>query len=341
MKKPLVSMIVSNLNGMTLNLLEDCMESLMNPGYPNWELIVVDNDSSDKSVEYLEKLFKGKKNCMVVRNPINMYSQGLNLGAQAANGEYLAYFNNDVAIKKGYFQELIKEFQKDKKLGIAQGKLVNYYDRKKIDSAGETMDKYGNPITIGAGEKDTGRYDKEEDILSTSGSATFIKKSMFEKLGKYDPEYGIGYEDMDLALRARRLGYKVKRFPKAVVYHKRASTDLADFIRLQVKRHFNKNRIATMIKNYPVILLASTLPVTIFLYTGIALYEWIVRKNFKIGLTRFTGMWWDVVNLPSLISKRSAINKMGAHLLSEKDLELFSPKSLGALFKDFAAGKKI
>jgi GT2 family glycosyltransferase len=341
MKTPLISMIVSNLNGMTLNLLEDCMTSLMSPGYPNWELIVVDNNSTDKSVSYLEKLFKGKKNCRVIKNPINMYSQGLNLGADAANGEYLAYFNNDVAIKKGYFQELVKQFANDKKLGIAQGKLVNYFDRKKIDSAGETMDKYGNPITIGAGEKDKGQYDKEEDILSTSGSATFIKKELFEKLGKYDPDYGIGYEDMDLALRARRLGYKVKRFPKAVVYHKRASTDLAEFIRIQVKKHFNKNRIATMIKNYPVSLLITTLPVTLILYTGIALYEWIIRRNFKIGATRFTAICWDIVHSPSLVVKRYKIKKLGAKPLSSKDIQLFSPKSLGALFKDFAAGKKI
>lgn len=335
MNKPLITIIVSNLNGMTLNLLEDCMKSLMNPDYPNWELLVVDNQSTDNSVAYLEKLFEKKANCRVIKNTKNMYSQGLNLGAQCAKGEYLAYFNNDVAIKEGYFQELIKQFGNDKTLGIAQGKLLNYFDRKKIDSAGETMDKYGNPITIGAGEKDEGQYDKEEEILSTSGSACMIRKSLFEKLGMYDPDYGIGYEDMDLALRARRLGYKVKRFPKAVVYHKRASTDLAEFIRVKVKWHFNKNRITTMLKNYPFSFLAKTLPVTLLLYAGIIFYEWVVRRNWKFGKVRLTSIFWNVTHLKMTFDKRRKIQALGSKDLSPRDISLFSPKSLKSLFLDF------
>ena len=334
--KPLVTIIISNLNGMQLNLLEECLDSLLKPGYPNWELIVVDNNSTDKSIDYLEKRFKDIPNARVIKNPINMYSQGLNWGAICAKGEYLAYFNNDVAIKKGYFQELIKQFEKDKKLAIAQAKLVNLFDRKKIDSAGETMDKYGNPITIGAGEQDKKQFDEEEEILSASGSACMIRKSTFEKLGMYDPAYGIGYEDMDLALRARRLGYKVKRFPKAVCYHKRASTDLAEFIRVKVKWHFNKNRISTMIKNYPLEMLLITLPFTILLYVGIGLYEWVVRQNWAIGKVRFTSMFWVLVNLPKLIAKRDRIDELGSKPLSNKDLSLFSDKSLVDLFKDFA-----
>jgi GT2 family glycosyltransferase len=335
MKQPLISMIVSNLNGMNLNLLSDCMKSLTNPGYTNWELIVVDNNSTDKSVEYLQDLFKNKKNCHVIKNPVNMYSQGLNLGAAAAKGELLAYFNNDVAIKKDYFQQVIKAFDKEKSLGILQGKLVNYYDRGKIDSAGETMDRFGNPITIGAGEKDEGQFDKEEEILSASGSGCVIQRNVFDKLGNYDPDYGIGYEDMDLALRARRLGYKVKRFPKAVVYHKRASTDLAEFIRIKVKWHFNKNRLATMIKNYPLSLLVRTLPVTLVLYMGIASYELVVRKNWIMCKVRITAIFWDLLHLPQTLRKREKIVSLGAKSLTKNDLDLFSQKSLIKLFTDF------
>ena len=339
MKYPLISIIISNLNGMQLNLLEECLDSLLKPGYSNWELIVVDNASTDKSVKYLENRFKDKPNCRIIKNPINMYSQGLNLGALCAKGEYLAYFNNDVAIKTGYFQELIKEFDKDKKLAIAQGKLLNYFDRTKIDSTGETMDLYGNPITIGAKEPDTGQFDNEEEILSASGSACMIKKATFEKLGGYDPDYGIGYEDMDLALRARKLGYKVKRFPKAVVYHKRASTDLAEFIRIKVKWHFNKNRLATMIKNYPSDLLLKTLPVTILLYLGITFWEWFIKRNWQIGKARITSIGWAFINLPKILSKREKISKQGAKELGPSELKLFSPKTLSELFADFRGAK--
>lgn len=335
-KDPKFSMIVSNLNGMNLNILSDCLKSLLKPNYDNWELIVVDNNSSDNSVEYVKKIFKGKSNCHLVQNPVNMYSQGLNLGATKASGEYLAFFNNDVALHKNYFSEILKAFKDNNNLAIVQGKLLNYFDRNKIDSAGESMDKYGNPVTIGAGERDSGQYDKPEEILSASGSACVIKKSIFLKIGKYDPDYGIGYEDMDLALRARRLGYIVKRYPKAIIYHKRASTDLAEFIRVRVKWNFNKNRITTMIKNYPISILFLTLPITIILYIGIALYEWIVRKKWIIGWVRITSIFYLITNIHNTIKKRSVINKLGAKDLSIKDLSLFSPKSIFSLFVDFS-----
>ena len=339
MSKPKISMIVSNFNGMQLNLIKDCVNSIIKPGYLNWELIVVDNASTDESIEYLKKRFKRSKNCFVVKNPINMYSQGLNLSARKATGKYLAYFNNDVAITKNYLENLVKEFEKDKKLAIAQGKLLNYRDHKKIDSAGETMDIFGNPVTIGFGEKDQGQYDQEEEILSASGSACMIKKSVFEKIGEYDPVYGIGYEDMDLALRARRLGYSVKRFTRAVVYHKRASTDLADFIRIQVKWHFNKNRLITMLKNYPTPLLIKSLPITILLYKSIILYEWLARRNWSIGWVRLTAIFWVLFNLPQILLSRKEISSRGAKQLAESALALFSSKSILSLFKDFSVKK--
>lgn len=328
MSKPKVSMIVSNLNGMNLNLLKDCLDSLLKPKYGNWELLIIDNNSTDNSIDYLKKRIKKKSNCFIVQNPVNVYSQGLNLGAYKASGKYLAYFNNDVAITGNYLSNLIKEFEKDPKLAIAQGKLLNYYKRKTIDSAGETMDIYGNPITLGAGEKDRRQFDQIGDILSASGSACMIKRETFIKLGGYDPSYGIGYEDMDLSLRARRLGYKVKRFPKAIIYHKRAATDFAPFIRIQVKWHFNKNRIITMIKNYPLLVLCKTLPVTLFLYLGIVIYEWLIHKNWQMGWVRISAVFWCLLNLPKILASRFAIEEQGVKLLGKKEFALFSSKPL-------------
>ncbi|KKQ49402.1 MAG: Glycosyl transferase family 2 [Candidatus Woesebacteria bacterium GW2011_GWC1_38_13] len=334
MKSPLVSIIISNLNGHRLNLLEDCLNSLTKPNYSNWELLVIDNNSDDDSVSYLTTRFNKLPNCRVVRNKINMYSQGLNLGANNARGKYLCYFNNDVAIHKDYFENIIKRLKYDKNIAILQGKLLNYYKRNIIDTAGETMDIYGNPVTIGAGEKDRGQFDKEEEILSASGSACVIKKDVFVKIGGYDPEYGIGYEDMDLALRARSMGYKVIRYPNAIVYHKRASTDLAPFVRLKVKQHFNKNRIATMIKNYPLTLLLRSLPVTILLYKFIGTWEWIVNRNWNIGLTRFTSIGWVIINLGQITSKRKRVKNITKKNF-QFPINLFSQKSLNSIFKDF------
>lgn len=335
MSKPKVSMIVSNFNGLQLNLIKDCINSLIKPNYPKWELIVVDNASRDNSVAYIKKKFKNYRNCFVIQNPINMYSQGLNIGARKASGKYLAYFNNDVAVSKSYLNNLVKEFERDKKLAIAQGKLLNYKDHTIIDSAGETMDIFGNPHTLGNGEKDKSQYDTPEDILSASGSVCMIKKNIFKKLGEYDPSYGIGYEDMDLALRARRMGYKIKRFPKAIVYHKRGATDLADFIKINVKWNFNKNRLVTMIKNFPLALLVKSLPVTILLYLLIIFYEWLFRRNWNIGWVRLTSLIWVIFHLSDILISRNKIKKLEVKPLSEEDYALFSSKSLLSNFRQF------
>lgn len=339
MKNPKISIVISNLNGLHLNLLKDCLDSLTKPNYSNWELIVVDNNSDDDSVTYLEKRFRNLKNCHVIKNKINMYSQGLNLGAKAAKGKYLAYFNNDVAVDKNYFKYAINKLENDSTIAILQGKLLNYFNRDTIDSAGETMDRYGNPITIGAGEKDKGQFDKEEEILSASGSACIIKKEIFEEIGGYGPAYGIGYEDMDLALRARSMGYLVVRYPKAIVFHKRASTDLADFIRIKVKWHFNKNRITTMIKNYPIPLLATTLPVTLMLYTVLGLWESLINKKWRIGLTRFTSIGWVFLNISKIIKDRQRVKNFTVNNYNFP-LNLFSDKSFFSIFKDFISFNK-
>ena len=194
------------------------------------------------------------------------------------------------------------------------------------------MDKYGNPVTLGTKEKDKKQYDKIEDILSASGSACIVRKTIFVKLGGYDPDYGIGYEDMDLALRARRQGYSIRRFPKAICYHKRAKTDLADFIKIKVKWHFNKNRLATMIKNYPPTLLFKALSVTLALYTGIAFWEWFVNRNWKMGWVRVSSIFWVIINLPKILDKRAKITKSGKPSLSDSDLALFSPKTLSSIY---------
>ncbi len=338
MKYPKVTLIISNINGMSLNLLPECINSLTKIDYPNWELIVIDNCSTDNSVEFLKKRFLKLKNCQVIQNPINMYSHGINLAVKNAKGKYIANFNNDLSLKRNYITLLINELLKDTTLGIVQGKLLNYYDRTLVDTAGETMDIYGNPVTIGSKEKSNLHNDAKE-ILSACGAACVFKKTLFNKIGKYDPEYGIGYEDMDFSLRARRLGYTIKMVPEAICYHKRAKTDVADFVKHKVKWHFNKNRITTMIKNYPLGLLIKSLPLTVLLYFGIAFWEWIVNRNWRMGYLRISSLFWVTVHLHQIFKKRRRINKLGALPLSEKDLQLFSKRSLMDSFNTYTGTK--
>lgn len=336
---PKISIIISNYNGLTLDLVLHSLASVLEANYPNFEVILVDNASTDKTVTVVKRKFGSNKRLKIIKNPINMYSQGLNLGLTNSDGEYVVFFNNDIEFKQDYLQKIINLFKKEPRAALIQGKLLYFYDHKIIDSSGETMDIYGNPITIGGGEKDSGKYDRLKQILSASGSASVVRRSVLANVGFFDPDYGIGYEDMDLALRLRLNGFKVLYHPNAIIYHKRGKTDLSSIVRIKVRWHFNKNRLATMIKNYPSLLLLKTLPVTILLYIGAGLWEILIKRKIRLGLTRFTAMYWVVKNIPSLLRKRSAIRQNIDKEGERGMLNLLSKRSVFDSFLSFARAR--
>lgn len=308
-KWPSVSVVMSNYNGLTLNLLVESLTSILNNDYPNLEVILVDNASTDDSVRIVEKKFGGFPQLKVIRNHINMYSLGLNLGVKNSSGKYVAFFNNDVEVPNGFFQDYVKFLEKNPDIALSQGKLVSFFNHKVIDSTGEAMDKFGNPTTMGQGQNAENNFNQITEVLSVSGSCSLLRKDVIDKLGWFDDDYGIGYEDLDLALRAWLQGYRVVYFPKAISFHRRAATDLSPMVRAIVRWHFNKNRLATMIKNYPLTYLMLTLPVTILIYIVAGLWEIVIKKNYTIGITRFSSILWIIDHLPILLRKRSEIQR--------------------------------
>lgn len=340
MKKwPLVSVVMSNYNGLTLKLLNESLSAILKNDYPNLEVVLVDNASTDKSVSSVKKKFGKNPHLKVIQNHINMYSQGLNLGLKNSGGKYAATFNNDVFVEDGYFQKFVTFLDKNPKIALAQGKLISYFNHEIIDSAGETMDEYGNPITIGAGQNANENFNEVCEVLSVSGSCSMIRKSIADKIGYFDDDYGIGYEDLDLALRVWMKGYKVVYFPKALAFHKRGATDLSPMVRAIVRWHFNKNRIATIIKNYPTSFILKNLPVTFLIYVFAGIWEIVFKGNFKLGITRFTSILWVLDHFPVILRKRAiaqrGISKTGASQIQK----LLYNKTLLQSFTSFIRAK--
>lgn len=323
-KYPLVSVIIPNYNGVRLGILEECLKKFINIDYPNYELILVDNASTDNSIQVAQKIFKKNPKFKIIKNPVNMYSEGLNLGWEAAKGEYIAYCANDTAVEKKYFTELVEAFKRYPKMVLAQGKILMYYDHSVIDTVGESIDIYANPVTAGYQSKDKGQYQSEDEIFSSTGTACMIKKSIYKKVGKFDPTYGIGYEDFDFSLRIRQQGFEIRRIPSAVCYHKKGMTDLSPMIRVKVRFHFNKNRLSTMIKNYPLPLLLKALPVTIFIYLGLMIWDLVANRDLKLALTRPLSVVWVLFHLPFLIKQRGQVRSKVTRIGDEKILKFFS-----------------
>lgn len=317
-KNAKVSVIMSNYNGKTLGLIPQNLEKILKNTYPNLEVIFVDNASTDDSLSAVRKKFPKNPKLKIIKNPVNMYSQGLNLGIKASTGEYVAFFNNDAYVTNDYFKKFIPFLEKNPDVGLAQAKLLSGRDTTKIDSVGETMDNFGNPVTIGSGEKDSKRkYNKVMDVLSVSGSCSILRKALVKKIGYFDEDYGIGYEDLDLALRVRGQGNKVVYFPGVTVYHKRGSTDLSPMVKILCRWHFNKNRIMTMMKNYPWSFLIVNLPGTVFIYLFAGFWEIVLKGQFTLGAKRFTSLGWVIGHMPLILEKR----KKSRSLIAKSEMD--------------------
>lgn len=324
-----ISAIMTNFNGLQLDLINDFFTSFLKNDYKNFEIFFVDNASTDESVEFVLENFSKDPRVKVIQNPVNNMTKGINLALKQAEGEYILFLNNDVYFAEGAIYKMVAFMDKHKDVALVQGKLVSYFDHKKIDDVGETMDLYGNPVTLGFKEKDIGQYDSQREVLSVTGAASLLRSLLLKKIGLLDEDYGIGYEDLDLSLRLRIAGYKISYLPEALTFHKRGSSVLnaSEKIRLQIKYGFNKNRFATLIKNYQICTLIRSLPVVILIYLGTAILEIFYKRLWKFGLSRLCAIGWMIIDLPGLLKKRKKVQRI--RVVSDKEAILpFLAKNL-------------
>ncbi len=316
---PLITAIVTNYNGWDLGVLPDFFKAFLKNDYNNLEIIFIDMNSSDNSVKKVKKHFGKDKRLSIIVNPVNNMSLGINMAMKQSHGKYILFLNNDIYFDKRAIKRMVNFMETNNNTAIVQGKIVSYYDHNRIDDCGETMDIYGNPITIGAKEEDRGQYNKKKEILSVTGAASLFRASLVDKIGYLDADYGIGYEDMDLAIRTRLIGYKIYYLPDVVVYHKRAvsTSSVSHELKVKLKYGFNKNRLATLIKNFEVRTLLKSLPIVVLIYIILGLFEMFYKKLWSFGLTRFKALGWMFLNIPMLIKKRKEIQK--TRLFSDKE----------------------
>lgn len=251
-KPPLVSVIVVNWNGVAF--LPDCLASLEKQTWKNLEFIVVDNGSTDGSVEYIQSWIARVPNAQAVSLSRNSgFCEGNNLGFAKARGEWIALLNNDAVAEPNWIEALVQRGDPASKIGMLGGKILFAEPGNVIDKAGHLIYWDGQNRGRGTMEADTGQYERDEEILWPDACAALYHRRLFEETGGFDESFFAFGDDADLGMRARLLGWKAWYIPKAVVHHRHSATAGA-YSPLKVML-VERNRLLLAIKNFSLPLL--------------------------------------------------------------------------------------
>lgn len=237
--------MVPNWNG--AGHLAECLDSLLAQSLA-CRVIVVDNGSTDGSLELLEK-YRGLEVILNERN--EGFTGGVNPGFKRAIDDglkYVAAFNNDAVADKDWLKELVTALDKNPRAGIATSKILDAKGER-IDSTGDYLTVWGLPYPRGRGESDLDKYDGETDIFAASGGASLYRIKMLAEVGLFDQDFFAYYEDVDLSFRAQLAGWKVRYVPSAMVRHRIGATSgrLKGFATYQTL----KNQPLVLYKNLP------------------------------------------------------------------------------------------
>jgi len=272
MSSPKISVIIVNYNGK--KLLEKCLESLFKIDYNNFEVILVDNNSTDGSMEFVTKNYP---KIIVIKLDSNKgFAEPNNIGTKIAKGEYLLFLNNDTVTTTNFISEMVKVLEKDEKIAICQSLLLK--PDGNIDSSGDFIDKMG--IVYNSKTK----IDEIKEISSARGACMLIRKKIFDKLGGFDEKFFFSFEDVDLGWRSWILGYKVVIVPNSIVYHDAGKT--SSKLKSEAAYHGLKNQLSMKITNFEPRFALRSLLLFFFVYGSREIKIWF---DYKIkGSTTMT-----------------------------------------------------
>ena len=293
------SVIIPNFNG--VSLLADCLESLTKQVYSNFEVIVVDNNSTDNSINFITKNYPEVK---VIKLKKNFgFAKAINQGVREARGKYLLFLNNDTKVTADWLNELVKFANLHPEVVSINSKLVNFYKKNLIDGVGITINEVGQAKSIGWQEIDRDQYNNPFYIFGATGGASLFKKDLFIKIGMFDEKYFMYSEEVDFAFRAQFLGYKSMYCPSAIVYHKHKAT--ARKYPAKIEYWQFRNMTQTIIKDFPTAILFKDYRwlKIILVHLNTILYQ---LKNGYIWPPIMTELWL-FIHLPFLIKDRIKI----------------------------------
>jgi len=295
---PSVSVVVVNFNGR--ELLKQCLLTLSKTDYSNYEIVVVDNASTDGSLTEIKRSFGSDPRIKLVENSENVgHAEGCNIGAQMSKGRYLVFLDSDTEFNaENWLWELVKVMENDGSVGLAQAKLVLAEDKSCLDYVCVAVDALGTwAATYGSKEE---RLKENFEILAASAGCCIVRREVFNQAGGFDADYFIYDDDTDLSLRARLLGYRIVFVPSALVIHRGG---VLRGVTSSTLYHSSKNRVRTVLKNYELRNVWWRFSVLTF-FTFIVSVGFIALKKNDEAKATMRGLVSSIKDLPEIWRKR-------------------------------------
>lgn len=229
-----------------------CLDSLRTQAIPPLEVIVIDNSLNHDFAQLILKNYPWVKLCSGPRSL--SYCEAVNKGVEMSAGDFVLCLNDDVVLESRFIKEALRGFLIDRKVGMVSGKILRY-DKKTIDTTGLFLSLWRSAKERGYGRKDGGQFQKEGYIFGVNGAVAFYRRAMLESVkeesGYFDADFHFFYEDLDLAWRAKRNGWRGYYIPGALAYHVRGGTlrSTRGINRPYARRYLSDNLQADLIKN--------------------------------------------------------------------------------------------
>ncbi len=241
-----VSVVIVNWNGK--GYLETSLPFLSKQTYADYEIILVDNGSSDGSADFVSEHFP---QVQVIRNDTNLgFGAANNIAIQQSSARFIATVNNDTRVSTQWLGELVRAAEEtDRDVGMYASKILFHHLPYLIDSAGITVDRIGTAWNRSSGELDATDDVEPIEVFGACAAAALYRREMLNEIGLFDENLFAFYEDVDLAWRARLAGWRCLLVPTATVYHTHSGTARKD---PPLKSYLmSRNKSWVTLKNYP------------------------------------------------------------------------------------------
>ena len=279
-----VTVVIPNYNG--IGYLKDCLDTLREQTYRDYEVLLVDNGSGDGSLAFAEEHYPWVKVLPLDRN--YGFCGAVNAGIRAAQTPYVFLLNNDTKLHPDCIEELMIMMHSHPNCFSCSARMIKMSEPDRLDDAGDYYCALGWAYALGK-DRPCAKYLKPRKVFAACGGASMYRRQVFERIGMFDEAHFAYLEDIDVGYRAQIYGYENWYCPDAIVWHVGSATSGSRYNEFKI-RHSSRNNIYMIYKNMPLLQIILNFPLLLIGF----LIKWLffIRKGF--GKEYFHGVFTGI-----------------------------------------------